>query len=150
MNATIKKSYFYIAKITQTSQRCEKLVIISLKGIEKLKYILLYSVVRLLNLLTCYNPKHSIAIGERYGFRMWDSHRGYQFLTGGAGVVLSAPLVHLMIEPGVCTCPSAITPDDMYLFGLCLLRLGVEGVHSSMFHQVCVILYIIFFFRNLY
>ncbi|XP_039308042.1 beta-1,3-glucosyltransferase isoform X2 [Solenopsis invicta] len=95
----------------------------------------IFSVARLLNLLTCYNPKHSVAIGERYGFRMWDGHHGYPYLTGGAGVVLSAPLVHLMIEPGVCTCPSATTPDDMYLFGLCLLRLGVEVVHSSMFHQ---------------
>ncbi|KYM88213.1 Beta-1,3-glucosyltransferase [Atta colombica] len=95
----------------------------------------IFSVVRLLNLLTCYNPKHLVAIGERYGFRIWDRHHGYQYLTGGAGVVLSAPLVHLIIEPGVCTCPSATTPDDMHLFGLCLLRLRVEGVHSPMFHQ---------------
>lgn len=70
---------------------------------------------------------------------MWDRHHGYQYLTGGAGVVLSAPLVHLIVEPGVCTCPSATTPDDMHLFGLCLLRLRIEGVHSPMFHQVCAI-----------
>ncbi|XP_011698474.1 PREDICTED: beta-1,3-glucosyltransferase isoform X1 [Wasmannia auropunctata] len=95
----------------------------------------IFSVVRLLNLLTCYNPKHPVAIGERYGFRMWDSHQGFQYLTGGAGVVLSAPLVHMIVEPGVCTCPYATTADDMYLFGLCLLRLGVESVHSLMFHQ---------------
>nr|XP_012224252.1 PREDICTED: beta-1,3-glucosyltransferase [Linepithema humile] len=95
----------------------------------------IFSVVRLLRLLTCYNPKHPVVIGERYGFRMWDSHHGYQYLTGGAGIALSAPLVHQMIEPGVCDCPSATTPDDMYLFGICLLRLGVEPVHSSMFHQ---------------
>ncbi|XP_012527954.1 beta-1,3-glucosyltransferase isoform X2 [Monomorium pharaonis] len=95
----------------------------------------IFSVVRLLNLLTCYNSKHSVAIGERYGFRIWDSHYGYPYLTGGAGVVLSAPLVHLMVESGVCTCPSTTTPDDMHLFGLCLLQLGVDVVHSSMFHQ---------------
>lgn len=92
--------------------------------------------VRLLRLLTCYNPKHSIAIGERYGFRMWNRHHGYQYLTGGAGIVLSAPLVHNIIKTGVCNCPSVTTPDDMYLFGVCLSRLGVEPVHSSMFHQV--------------
>ncbi|XP_072751462.1 beta-1,3-glucosyltransferase [Anoplolepis gracilipes] len=111
--------------------------------IEKYKYDWLiigdddtiFSVARLLRLLTCYNPKHSIAIGERYGFRMWDSHHGYQYLTGGAGVVLSAPLVRKIIKPGVCDCPTATTPDDMYLFGFCLSRLGVELVHSSMFHQ---------------
>lgn len=100
-----------------------------------------YSVARLLRLLTCYNPKHSVAIGERYGFRMWDSHHGYQYLTGGAGIALSAPLVRQMLEPGICDCPSATTPDDMYLFGICLLRLGVEPVHSSMFHQVCAIIF---------
>lgn len=94
----------------------------------------IFSVARLIGLLTCYNPEHLIAIGERYGFLMWDS-RGYQYLTGGAGVVLSAPLVHKIIKPGVCDCPSATTPDDMYLFGFCLSKLGVEPVHSSMFHQ---------------
>lgn len=74
---------------------------------------------------------------------MWDNQYGYQYLTGGAGVVLSAPLVHLMVEPGTCTCPSATTPDDMHLFGFCLLRLGVEGVHSSMFHQVRIIIFLL-------
>ncbi|XP_050445845.1 beta-1,3-glucosyltransferase isoform X1 [Cataglyphis hispanica] len=95
----------------------------------------IFSMVRLLRLLTCYNPKHSIAIGERYGFRMWNRHHGYQYLTGGAGIVLSAPLVHNIIKTGICNCPSATTPDDMYLFGVCLSRLGVEPVHSLMFHQ---------------
>lgn len=67
---------------------------------------------------------------------MWDNHHGYQYLTGGAGVVLSAPLVHQMLEHGVCDCPSANTSDDMYLFGVCLSQIGIEPVHSSMFHQV--------------
>ncbi|RLU21725.1 hypothetical protein DMN91_006101 [Ooceraea biroi] len=96
----------------------------------------IFSVARLLRLLTCYNPKHLVAIGERYGFRMWDNQFGYQYLTGGAGMVLSAPLVHEMVMSDACNCPSATTPDDMYLFGVCLSRLGVEPVHSPMFHQV--------------
>lgn len=95
-----------------------------------------YSVARLLYLLTCYNPKRLIAIGERYGFRMSDRDYGYEYLTGGAGIVLSAPLVREMLRPGVCNCPSATTPDDMYLFGRCLSQLGVQPVHSLMFHQV--------------
>lgn len=100
---------------------------------------LYYSVARLLRLLTCYNPDKPVAIGERYGFRTWDNSHGYNYLTGGAGVVLSAPLVHRIIEPGVCNCPSATTPDDMYLFGACFLRLGYihsQPVHSLLFHQV--------------
>lgn len=98
-----------------------------------------YSVARLLRLLTCYNPNNPIAIGERYGFRTWNNNHGYNYLTGGGGVVLSAPLVHRIIEPGICSCPSATTPDDMYLFGACLLRLGYihsQPVHSPLFHQV--------------
>lgn len=90
-----------------------------------------------MRLLTCYNPNTPLAIGERYGFRVWDRSRGYEYLTGGAGLVLSKPLVHEMVQPGKCDCPSATTPDDMYLFGICLTRIGVQPVHSQLFHQVC-------------
>lgn len=92
---------------------------------------------RVLRLLTCYNPNTPVAIGERYGFQLWDSDYGYEYLTGGAGVALSASLVHEIIELGKCECPSSTTPDDMYLFGICLSRIRVQPVHSSMFHQVC-------------
>lgn len=91
----------------------------------------------MLRLLTCYNPKSPVAIGERYGFQLWDSAYGYEYLTGGAGVALSASLVHKMIEPGGCNCPSPTTPDDMYLFGICLARMKVQVIHSPMLHQVC-------------
>lgn len=96
---------------------------------------------RLLRLLTCYNSNTPIAIGERYGFRIWDSLYGYEYLTGGAGVVLSAPLVHKMIQSDKCRCPSATTPDDMYLFGICLAQIGAEPIHSSLFHQVRSLIY---------
>lgn len=90
----------------------------------------------MLRLLTCYNSETPIAIGERYGFRLWDNLYGYEYLTGGAGLALSKPLVHEMIQPGRCNCPSSTTPDDMYLFGICLARIGVQPVHSPLFHQV--------------
>ncbi|XP_076397289.1 beta-1,3-glucosyltransferase isoform X2 [Megachile rotundata] len=95
----------------------------------------LFSVARLLRLLTCFNPDSPIAIGERYGFRIWDNLYGYEYLTGGAGIVLSAPLVHQITHSGRCSCPSATTPDDMYLFGICLVQIGVKTVHSPLFHQ---------------
>ncbi|CAK9820506.1 B3glct [Anthophora plagiata] len=95
----------------------------------------IFSVARLLRLLTCYNSNTLLAIGERYGFYLWNNPYGYEYLTGGAGVVLSAPLVHEMIKPGRCDCPSSTTPDDMYLFGICLARIGAQLVHSPMFHQ---------------
>ncbi|XP_031828929.1 beta-1,3-glucosyltransferase isoform X2 [Nomia melanderi] len=95
----------------------------------------MFSIARLMRLLTCYNPNTPLAIGERYGFRVWDRSHGYEYLTGGAGLVLSKPLVHEMVQAGRCDCPSATTPDDMYLFGICLTRIGVQPVHSQLFHQ---------------
>lgn len=95
------------------------------------------SVARLLRLLTCYNPKAPLAIGERYGYRLWDNVHGYEYLTGGAGIAVSAPLVHEMVQSDRCDCPSPTHPDDMYLFGICLARIGVQPVHSPLFHQVC-------------
>ncbi|KZC14213.1 PREDICTED: beta-1,3-glucosyltransferase [Dufourea novaeangliae] len=95
----------------------------------------IFSVARLMRLLTCYNYNTPLAIGERYGFRLWDNHYGYEYLTGGAGLALSQPLVYEMIQPGRCDCPSPTTPDDMYLFGVCLAKIGVHPVHSALFHQ---------------
>ena len=95
----------------------------------------IFSVARLLRLLTCYNPKAPLAIGERYGYRLWDNVYGYEYLTGGAGIAVSAPLVHEMVQSDRCECPSPTHPDDMYLFGVCLARIGVQPVHSPLFHQ---------------
>lgn len=95
----------------------------------------IFSVARLLRLLTCYNPKTPVAIGERYGFRLWDNSYGYEYLTGGAGLAISSFLVHEMVQSDKCKCPSSTTPDDMYLFGVCLAELGVQPVHSPLFHQ---------------
>ncbi|XP_046598017.1 beta-1,3-glucosyltransferase isoform X1 [Neodiprion lecontei] len=89
---------------------------------------------KLLQLLTCYNPSDPVALGERYGFRLW-KNSGYNYLTGGAGLVLSANLVQKLIEPGFCSCPSPSTPDDMFLFGVCLKRVGTEPIHLPHFHQ---------------
>ncbi|XP_020298582.1 beta-1,3-glucosyltransferase isoform X2 [Pseudomyrmex gracilis] len=91
------------------------------------------SPVRLLRLLTCYNSDRPVAIGERYGFRIWDLDNGFEYLTSGGGVALSASLVHRIVK--VCSCPEATTPDDMYLFGNCLKILGIKPVHSPLFHQ---------------
>jgi UDP-glucose:O-linked fucose beta-1,3-glucosyltransferase len=95
----------------------------------------LFSLARLFNLLTCYNPKNTVAIGERYGYRTMKLY-GYDYLTGGSGVVLSYPLVQEIIHSRECECPSATTPDDMYLFGVCLVHLTIKVIHSPLFHQV--------------
>lgn len=98
-------------------------------------FIFFVSISRLQKLLTCYNPKNAIALGERYGYRTTKIH-GYDYLTGGSGVVLSTALVQQIVKPGVCECPSATTPDDMFLFGVCPTHLGTKIIHSPQFHQV--------------
>lgn len=92
------------------------------------------STYRLQKLLGCYKSSDAIAIGERYGFKVLFDY-GYNYLTGGGGVVLSKEAVMRFSEGG-CKCPSHSTPDDMFLFGICLLQLNVTIVHIPMFHQV--------------
>ncbi|XP_060666011.1 beta-1,3-glucosyltransferase-like [Drosophila nasuta] len=91
----------------------------------------LLSVPRLAALLSCYNHTDHIYLGERYGYRLY-APDGFNYHTGGAGIVLSVPLVRLIVEH--CSCPSPSAPDDMIL-GYCLQTLGVLVLHSSAFHQ---------------
>ncbi|CAH1957710.1 unnamed protein product [Acanthoscelides obtectus] len=57
---------------------------------------------------------------------------GYSYLTGGAGIVFSIPALKILTER--CTCPSIDSPDDM-IFGACLVKEGIDMVHSPAFHQ---------------
>ncbi|XP_071536484.1 beta-1,3-glucosyltransferase isoform X1 [Panulirus ornatus] len=93
----------------------------------------LISVPRLRTLLSCYDSRDLIALGEKYGFAATASY-GYDYITGGGGMVFSKALVEQLAVPGVCECPSNDTPDDMFL-GMCLKRLMVPIIHSSAFHQ---------------
>ncbi|XP_066594529.1 beta-1,3-glucosyltransferase-like [Prorops nasuta] len=95
----------------------------------------IFSVSRLLRMLTCYNPKTPVAIGERYGYKLWDDYNGYDYLTGGAGLALSAPLVKKILDEKACSCPSKDTPDDMFLFGICLSLINIKPIHCQMLHQ---------------
>ncbi|KAH8263371.1 hypothetical protein KR044_007812 [Drosophila immigrans] len=86
---------------------------------------------RLSALLSCYNHTEHIYLGERYGYRLY-APDGFNYHTGGAGIVLSVPLVRLIVEH--CSCPAASAPDDMIL-GYCLQALGVPALHASGLHQ---------------
>jgi UDP-glucose:O-linked fucose beta-1,3-glucosyltransferase len=93
------------------------------------------SVDRLQEFLSCYGPtKEPLALGERYGFRLFDHDVGYNYLTGGGGMVLNRGAVELLSKD--CKCPSIDYPDDMYIMGLCLSKLRIPILHSSLFHQV--------------
>ncbi|XP_071447012.1 beta-1,3-glucosyltransferase [Hetaerina americana] len=104
------------------------------------------SVARLLSLLSCFPNKDKttpIVLGERYGYRVSEPMEeefpsysyGYNYATGGGGVVLNREAVRLLSESDVCVCPAPDAPDDMVLLGVCLSRLGISVTHSPSFHQ---------------
>ncbi|XP_066995868.1 beta-1,3-glucosyltransferase isoform X2 [Anabrus simplex] len=92
------------------------------------------SVARLQQLLSCFDPSEAVALGERYGYNVHHQHLGYNYITGGGGMVFSIELVFKIVRSKECRCPSISTPDDMFL-GICLARLGVPIIHSPSFHQ---------------
>ncbi|XP_077534991.1 beta-1,3-glucosyltransferase-like isoform X2 [Haemaphysalis longicornis] len=92
----------------------------------------LLSIPRLLDLLSCFDPQDDVALGERYGFGV-ASEQGYDYLTGGSGMVFSRKVVEKILNSG-CSCPTEDSPDDMIL-GVCLQRLGIPVTHSPLFHQ---------------
>ncbi|XP_065280469.1 beta-1,3-glucosyltransferase [Dermacentor albipictus] len=92
----------------------------------------LISIPRLLDLLSCFDWEDDVALGERYGFGA-ATGRGYDYLTGGSGMVFSRKTVERIIN-SPCSCSKADSPDDMTL-GVCLKQLGVPITHSPLFHQ---------------
>lgn len=99
-------------------------------------WTLCFSVYRVQQLLSCYDSSHPCAIGERYGYNL-QSENGYNYITGGGGIVLSkAAVFKFWKAEKMCSCPSGSTPDDMFLLGVCLHRLNITLVHLPRFHQV--------------
>ncbi|KAI0236204.1 Beta-1,3-glucosyltransferase, partial [Lamellibrachia satsuma] len=91
----------------------------------------LLSVPRLRRLLACYDPTEPVALGERYGYGV-NANYGYDYVTGGGGMVFSLPTVHQLLS---CPCGAPNSPDDMHL-GMCLKRFNIPVTHSPLFHQV--------------
>ncbi|XP_044754103.1 beta-1,3-glucosyltransferase isoform X2 [Coccinella septempunctata] len=89
------------------------------------------SVQRITELLSCYDPNDDVAVGERYGYGLYNS-LGFNYITGGGGMVFSRTLLKKLSAS--CKCPSISAPDDMIL-GHCLADLGVKITHSHLFHQ---------------
>ena len=73
-------------------------------------------------------------MGQRYGYRIASGRFGYDYPTGGGGMVFSAPLVKKVVDSGHCECSSDDAPDDMHL-GACLTHLGVSLTHNPKLHQ---------------
>uniref|UniRef100_A0A182PB35 Fringe-like glycosyltransferase domain-containing protein n=1 Tax=Anopheles epiroticus TaxID=199890 RepID=A0A182PB35_9DIPT len=83
--------------------------------------------------LSCYDPDRDLYLGERYGYHLMGTDGGgYNYVTGGGGIVLSVAILDALQQ--TCECPSASSPDDMIL-AACLQRLGIRPIHSPLFHQ---------------
>ena len=60
----------------------------------------LFSFRRLVRLLSCYDHESDVALGEKYGYGL-DSDYGYDYITGGGGMMFSRGLVQKLAE---CQC----------------------------------------------
>ena len=109
-------------------------------GKEKWKWLVIadddtiLSVQKLVEFLHCFDPDENIHLGQKYGYRVALGTHGYDYVTGGGGMIFSRKLVDLIIQSGRCSCPRPDDPDDMHL-GICMSNLGLKIVHSPRFHQ---------------
>ncbi|EDO41359.1 predicted protein [Nematostella vectensis] len=97
------------------------------------------SVPRMQQLLACYDPQEPILLGERYGFGVATGY-GYEYVTGGGGMVLSRAGINMLRESG-CGCWQDNSPDDMWL-GNCFRNLNIPVTHSPAFHQARPVEYV--------
>ncbi|XP_059104961.1 beta-1,3-glucosyltransferase [Peromyscus eremicus] len=91
----------------------------------------LISISRLRHLLSCYDSRDAVFLGERYGYGLGTG--GYSYVTGGGGMVFSREAIRRLLASN-CRCYSNDAPDDMVL-GMCFSGLGVPVTHSPLFHQ---------------
>uniref|UniRef100_A0AAR2L1T5 Fringe-like glycosyltransferase domain-containing protein n=1 Tax=Pygocentrus nattereri TaxID=42514 RepID=A0AAR2L1T5_PYGNA len=91
----------------------------------------LISLPRLQALLSCYDPREPVCLGERYGYGLGQG--GYSYITGGGGMVFSREAVLRLLASG-CKCYSNDAPDDMVV-GMCLNAVQIPVTHSPLFHQ---------------
>jgi len=91
------------------------------------------SIVRLSQLLSCYDQDDLVMLGQRYGY-MAASGEGYSYLTGGAGMIFNRNVVAKMMENSRCACPTPDNPDDMHL-GRCAKRTEIPILHSNRMFQ---------------
>ncbi|XP_066225401.1 beta-1,3-glucosyltransferase isoform X4 [Saccopteryx leptura] len=91
----------------------------------------LISISRLQHLLSCYESREPVFLGERYGYGLGTG--GYSYITGGGGMVFSREAIRRLLA-SKCRCYSNDAPDDMVL-GMCFSGLGIPVTHSPLFHQ---------------
>ena len=90
------------------------------------------NVERLGHILSCHKANdEALILGEKYGY-LQIVGRGYPFITGGGGIILTRRAVGLFIKANVHC--AARTPDDMWL-GMFGNAYGVNFLNYPNFHQ---------------
>ncbi|XP_040575632.1 beta-1,3-glucosyltransferase [Lepeophtheirus salmonis] len=93
------------------------------------------SVKKIGQILACYDSSKPISLGQRYGFRVTTGEYGYDYITGGGGMVFSRGATRKMFSnPEYCNCIKPDYPDDMHL-GSCMSNIGSPVIHHPGFHQ---------------
>ena len=95
----------------------------------------LLSVPRLLRALAAFDPAQPVFAGERYGYGLQAGRprAGYNYMTGGSGMILSAEALRRVAACGHCRCADD-APDDMFL-GMWMKALGVPALRVPGMHQ---------------
>ncbi|XP_066917014.1 beta-1,3-glucosyltransferase-like [Clytia hemisphaerica] len=88
---------------------------------------------RLRRHLACYESKKPVLLGERYAYALNFRKAGYEYPTGGGGMIMNRAAINELIKSG-CKCYKADEPDDMWL-GNCFNRMQIPMVHSNSLHQ---------------
>jgi len=81
--------------------------------------------------------RDALLLGQRYGFHVATGEYGYDYVTGGGGMIVNAAAARKLTHEGGkadCTCRTPDAPDDMHL-GACLAHRGLSVTHSPAFHQ---------------
>lgn len=89
----------------------------------------LLSIRRVLQAIRCLllSNDFPLVLGERYAYDKF-----YSYPTGGSSMIFNRQAIQQIISN--CRCPSADTPDDMFI-GMCLKRLEIPLIHLSELHQ---------------
>ncbi|XP_033116105.1 beta-1,3-glucosyltransferase-like [Anneissia japonica] len=91
------------------------------------------SVARLQQFLSCYDSTQPVFLGERYGFGYMKNGYGYDYLTGGGGMIFSRAAIAGLLASG-CKCRSNDDPDDM-MVGSCARQYDFIITHTPLMHQ---------------
>jgi UDP-glucose:O-linked fucose beta-1,3-glucosyltransferase len=91
---------------------------------------------RLSQLLACYaDPADPVILGQRYGYGA-GTGSGYNYITGGGGKIMNREAALKIVQlKDQCMCPSADSPEDMHIFGICAAKAAIPILHSHRMFQ---------------